>query len=480
MKKTTLIVTALAMVLGLAQCKKEQTPTNDAPQGAPITLTVVGSENNDSKVVVDPTGNPNYATVAFENDDVIYVGYNNQYVGQLTYTNGAFSGNVNIAEPVGEQPLHFYFLGGKGFTPTFDANNTTASVVISDQTSKYPVISYNPSNENYIGAGAYTAKLMNKCSIMKFVKDSPLTTSLPVCITGMNNKVTVDFSQAGNGFTYTQDGDGLITMPAPASESGETWAIVLPQPALSEEGKVGTAYFVDDDTYTGIRPAIQAIEPNKYYNKGIEVEIKLTEVEWTPDEILTGLNENYNENYLGFDVLSFEAKGILLEIFPHPGVDYEGASPFSIFEYMDALMEEGAEIARRPFWLITPTISSSESGQNIGAVAFSSVQYKIRKIEIISNEFIDYEGNDGYPTTNLSGFVELNKVKSYGEGWRWAPGDDRIVWEGSSSVKVVPDLGATGDFGEEEFEDYSGYQLSVLAVDLSKLVFYVEEEVSSK
>lgn len=475
MKKTTLIVTALAMVLGLAQCKKEQTPTNDAPQGTPITLTVVGSENNDSKVDVDPAGNPNYATLAFETGDVIYVGYNNQYVGQLTYTNGAFSGNVNIDEQEGDQPLHFYFLGGTGFNTTFDANNTTASVVISNQTSKYPVISYNPSNENYTGAGAYTAKLMNKCSIMKFVKDSPLTTSLPVCITGMNNKVTVDFSQsaaASNGFTYTQDGDGLITMPAPAPESGETWAIVLPQPALSEEGKVGTAYFVGDDTYTGIRPAIQAIEPNKYYNKGIEVEIKLTEVEWTPDEILAVL-EDHNEDYLGYEVLSFEAKGISLETFPHPGVDYEGTSPFSIFEYMDATMEDGAANVTRPFWFINPTISSSESGQNIGAVAFSSVQYKIRKIEIISNDFIDYDGNNGYPTTTLT-FVELNKVKSYGEGWRWAPGDDRIVWEGSSSVNVVPDLGATGGFGEEEFEDYSSYQLSVLAVDLSKLVFYVE------
>lgn len=472
MKKTTLIVTALAMVLGLAQCKKEQTPTNDAPQGTPITLTVVGSENNDSKVVVDPVGNPNYATVAFETGDIIYVGYNNQYVGQLTYTNGAFSGNVNIAEPVDEQPLHFYFLGGTGFNTTLDANNTTASVVISDQTSKYPVISYNPSNENYTGAGAYTAKLMNKCSIMKFVKDSPATNSLPVCITGMNNKVTVNFSQsavAGNGFTYTQDGDGLITMPAPASESGETWAIVLPQPALSEEGKVGTAYFVGDDTYTGIRPAIQAIEPNKYYNKGIKVEIKLTEVEWTPAEIFADLDE-----YLGYDILSFELKEISLETFPHPDEEvYSGESPYAIIEYADAKMEEGAKDVRLPFWEINPTIFSSETGKNIGAVAFSSDRYKIRKIEIISSdEFIDYNGKEGYPKSSLK-FLELSKVNSYGEGWSWTPGDDRIVWEGSSSVNAVPDLGAFVDA-----DDYDGIVdglFNVLAVDLSRLVFYVEE-----
>lgn len=466
MKKTTLIVTALAMVLGLAQCKKEQTPTNDAPQGTPITLTVVGSENNDSKVDVDPTGNPNYATVAFENDDVIYVGYNNQYVGQLTYTNGAFSGNVNIDAPVGDQPLHFYFLGGTGFTPTFDANNTTASVVISDQTSKYPVISYNPSNENYTGAGNYTAKLMNKCSIIKFVKDSPLATSLPVCITGMNNKVTVDFSQsaaAGNGFTYTQDGDGLITMPAPASESGETWAIVLPQPALSEEGKVGTAYFVGNDTYTGIRPAIQAIEPNKYYNKGIEVEIKLTKVEWTPDNFLEA---GLNEDLLGWDIFSFTLNDISLEIFPNPEEE-DGALPCIMFQVMDAYMEQGGEKVLRPLWLINPTISSSETGHNIGAVAFSSDLYKIRKIEIISDLFIDYDGNVRYPKSSL-GFVDLDKVDSFGEGWSWAPGDDRIVWEGSSSVSTVPELGATG------VEDYFYDGRNVLAVDLSRLVFYVE------
>lgn len=52
----------------------------------PITLTVDGGNNN-SRVIVDPAGAEGYATVNFETNDVIYVGYNNVYVGTLTYSN---------------------------------------------------------------------------------------------------------------------------------------------------------------------------------------------------------------------------------------------------------------------------------------------------------------------------------------------------------------------------------------------------------
>lgn len=133
----------------------------------PITLTVDGGNNN-SRVIVDPAGAEGYATVNFETNDVIYVGYNNVYVGTLTYSNGTFSGSVNIDSYDGIKPLHFYFLGGVGFTPTIDETNNTATVNNSNQTTKYPVISYAPSKQAFTGAGAYSAKLQNKVSIMKF------------------------------------------------------------------------------------------------------------------------------------------------------------------------------------------------------------------------------------------------------------------------------------------------------------------------
>ena len=134
----TYFMMALALVLGFTQCKKEQVPANNESEGVRITLTVDGG-NNGSKVIVDPNAPQGYATVTFESDDIIYVGYNSAYVGTLTYSGSSFSGTLDITTTVPGEHLHFYFLGGKGFSPVIDDN--TVSVNISDQSSKYPVIS---------------------------------------------------------------------------------------------------------------------------------------------------------------------------------------------------------------------------------------------------------------------------------------------------------------------------------------------------
>lgn len=272
--KTALL--ALAILLITPSCKKKVaepvTPTN----GVNITLNV----DDNSKVIVDPTNNGqnDMASVKFETGDIVYVGYNNAYVGSLSYTStgentGYFSGSVNIASVVGEQPLHFYFLGGKGFTSDFDGN--TATVNISDQTSKYPVISYNHSTRPYDGAGTYSAKLICKCSIMKFNVTTP--SNSPICITGMNNKVTVDFtspSEADNGFSYSANSEdgGLIKMRGGSGSPATKWAIVLPQGQLSA-GSAGSIYANNGTytTFTGSRPLIHAIESNKYYHDGGDV-----------------------------------------------------------------------------------------------------------------------------------------------------------------------------------------------------------------
>ena len=276
MRRMTYFVMALAMVLGLAQCKKEQ-PAQNETEGVFITLTLDGGNSN-SRVNVDPTGNNglyNYATVQYEEGDVIYVGYNGSYVGQLTCQSGntTFSGNINVTEEQATQPLDLYFLGGKDFAlPTIDEENNTATLVISDQTASYPVISY--AHSTYQN-GSHHAKLMNKCSIMKFNVTTP--SSAAICITGMNNKVTLNFNPetegTDEGFTYginTEDG-GLIKMPA-KDESNETWAIVLPQGAYEEEGAEGTVYS-EDHSYTGKRPVLPAIQSNKYLADGIAMTV---------------------------------------------------------------------------------------------------------------------------------------------------------------------------------------------------------------
>ena len=217
MKKLGLFALAFALVLGMSQCKKENnTASNDEGVKVPITLNVNG---NSSRVAVEgSTG-----VVTFENGDVIHVVSDGTYVGTLTYNGTQFSGE--ITEPTVGQKLQFYFLGNK--TPEFNSDNTGCSVVISDQTTELPVISYAPSRENYqVGKTDYNATLLNKCALVKF--DVTTASNAATCIMGLNNKVTVAF--ATNEFTYSQEGEGIVTLPA---FSGEKWAILLPQEAIT-------------------------------------------------------------------------------------------------------------------------------------------------------------------------------------------------------------------------------------------------------
>lgn len=279
MRRTLYFVMALALVLGLSQCKKEQPlePTNEG-NVVNITLNVdggasTGSATGGSRAEVDPPH------VNFVEGDTILVASDGKYVGYLVHNGTTFSGG--ITDPTAGQPLYFYFLGNKIKVSTLTAGTTNECTVnISDQTGypALPVISMAPSEETYPSDGnVYTASLHNKCSLMKFNVTTPSVA--PICFTGMNNEVTVNFMQAAsdadnNGFSYgmsAADG-GLIKMKGgTGSYTPEAyWAIVLPQGACDP----GTATSIG---YTGIRPAIHEISMNQYYSEGIDNVIVTTE-----------------------------------------------------------------------------------------------------------------------------------------------------------------------------------------------------------
>ena len=256
MKRISTIIMALVMVMTMAQCKKnEETNLNKT-----VTITLDVKGNNGSKVVVNPTT----GTVDFETGDKVYVGSGGKYVGFLTHNGSKFVGN--ITNPAEGQPLQFYFLGNVTPNETLTAGTTEeCSVIISDQTEHLPVISCAPSFENYVaGVTAYTGHLLNKCALVKFNVTTP--SNSPICITGMKNKVTVDFTQ--NTMTPSMDGEGVIKLPAGAGENVEEWAILLPQEALEE----GYAYS-DDGDYKGAYLGIPVIEGNGYLADGINVVI---------------------------------------------------------------------------------------------------------------------------------------------------------------------------------------------------------------
>ena len=259
MKKISIIMVAFAMVLSMTQCKKNEA-TN---QYETVTITLTVKHNNGAKVDV----NPATGTVDFETGDKVYVGSGGKYVGFLTHNGTNFVGN--ITNPTEGQPLQFYFLGNVTPQETLSAGTTEeCSVIISDQTEHLPVISCAPSFENYVsGVTAYTGHLLNKCALVKFNVTTP--SNSPICITGMKNKVTVDFSQ--NTVTPSMDGEGVIKLPAGGGENVEKWAILLPQEAL-EEGEEGSAFSFDGN-YRGTRPVIPVISINGYLINGINVSI---------------------------------------------------------------------------------------------------------------------------------------------------------------------------------------------------------------
>ena len=271
-RKGTALLLACVMLLGFTQCKKEQTIEPVQNEGVRITLDV-DSGNNGSKVIVNPTGHtdPNYATVTFENGDIIYVGNNGKYCGYLEHNGTNFAGTVN---PESEDDyLHFYFMGNKG------AKSQPSSVSITDQTSKYPVISYARSKTLYNSeVSTYSAKLQNYCAIVRFTTTN---INVPITIEGMNNTVTVNFaannaatSTTGEPYAFSKTGDGEITLHAESST--ERWAILLPQ------GEVTTAMAYADGYVSNSTFTVPAIAANTYHSTGISV--SMTEVKFSVGE----------------------------------------------------------------------------------------------------------------------------------------------------------------------------------------------------
>ena len=288
-----MIMAAIALVFGMAQCKKQEQPTQNGDNIVPITLDV--RANSGAKIDVNTTN----GAVKFEMGDVVYVASGQKFVGTLTHNGATFAGN--LTNPTENEPLYFFFLGNK--TPLEDltaGTSTSCSVVISDQTSKLPVISFATSNETFTGAGLYTAYFLNKAALVKFDVTSASPNTTTTIIKGMNNKVTVDF--ATNGFGYSQVDEGRITL---ASGNGEQWAILLPQPALAE-GESGTIYS-GDKCYKGARPAMPLINANDWLTDGIALTVGTTA---SPTGAITGLftiNENGDQVWISQGNLKYSA-----------------------------------------------------------------------------------------------------------------------------------------------------------------------------
>ena len=351
MKRLGMILMASLLLLGFTQCKKEQPTNQNETEGVRITLTVDGG--NGSKVNVNPNASEGYATVAFETGDIIYVGNNGAYCGYLTHNGTNFSGTVT---PTSEADyLHFYFMGNKG-----PADSEPTSVSITDQTGKYPVISYAHSKDLFDSdVHSYTAKLQNYCSIVKFTTNS-IPTATAVTVKGMKNTVSVNFgannaaaSTSGSPYTFTTSGDGDITLHAESTT--ERWAILLEQNVVN--GATVTASGYNNSTCN-----VPKISNNTYNNSGVGIEMTTT-ITWNSSTVnginisngsftnsgitVTSNSSNAKWNYSGLissidlknisDKLTFSTgdgtiKEIVITLDPSSGGSVDG-TPSSVWSY---------------------------------------------------------------------------------------------------------------------------------------------------
>ena len=289
MKKFSTIIMAIALALGLVQCKKNETPaTPDEPVAVEkwvrITLSV-GGGGRDMDTVYPGTG-----AVVYQEGDIIYVGNTGLYRGKLEYHNGTFSGLV--ADPTPKDYLHFYYLGKLTPNPAPRINETTDfTVSIADQTSELNVISYGRSTTKYINEKtAYTCMLMNKCGLVKFMAwPTPSTTNNTVTISAMKTTATISFDSINPGITPTAD-TGIVTLhKLRGSDPAERWAILLPQDSVKAKVSYINGATGNSITQTITMPEIKA---NTFYGgySGISVGIEWVDLGLTSGRLWAACN----------------------------------------------------------------------------------------------------------------------------------------------------------------------------------------------
>ena len=298
MKRIGTMLMAALLLLGLSQCKKQQTDEPETDEGVYITVDVnggasTGSATDGSRVIVDPNAPGGYATVAFEEGDKLYVSYRGYYRGYLTYDGSKFCGKITVYRATGTNGyqrdyLHFYFVGS--FEPNINlppspggvqSGYNTFSVNIGDQTDKYPVIAYGHSTNMYSEETAdYSAKLDIYCSIMKVTIEGAGTANT-VTLRGMNNVVTVTVKDTVNfadptasPFTFSSSPEGYGEIMFHNQSDNEKWAVVLPQDAVLAQ--------LCCDGFKDVFVSVPEITADRYYDDDIDA-ITLTPGTTTSD-----------------------------------------------------------------------------------------------------------------------------------------------------------------------------------------------------
>ena len=267
MKKLSTIIMALALVLGMSQCKKQETTSNDNG-GDMVYITLEVSNGENVSMNVDNGSrhdlSPRLGMVKFENGDVLHVGYNGKYIGQLTYQDGAFGGTLPEATSGVTDNLHFYFLGGKGKgSDSPSANATSFTFSIADQHDVLPVLCYGASTQTYGNGTKYSAVLEYKCALVKFDLVNHVE-DYSVKLKNVPTQATVNFANPTATTAIVAKANQTnanMTLYGEPGNAAYRWAILLP----------GTNLDNAEGLTIGSTVANHVMDNNMYIDEGISI-----------------------------------------------------------------------------------------------------------------------------------------------------------------------------------------------------------------
>ena len=267
MKRLSTIIMALALVLGMSQCKKQETTSNDNG-GDMVYITLEVSNGENVSMNVDNGSrhdmSPRLGMVKFENGDVLHVGYNGKYIGQLTYQDGAFGGTLPEATSGVSDNLHFYFLGGKGKgSDSPSANATSFTFSIADQHDVLPVLCYGASTQTYGNDTKYSAVLEYKCALVRFDLENH-GEDYSVTLNNVPTQATVNFANptATTAIVATEgQTNANMTLYGEPGNAAYRWAILLKDTNLDDA----------EDLTIDNTVANHVMDNNNYINGGISI-----------------------------------------------------------------------------------------------------------------------------------------------------------------------------------------------------------------
>ena len=251
MKKLTVAFVSIAILIGLAGCKKNnETTLQETVKCYPFTIDVEG----DAKAGITPQGSGAHAE--FKRGDVIYVAYKGKFVGSCKkFVNFSGSNNgLHITDTDSPEPLELYYLGATQIDTVTNGNannfwteeelwnyiginnivpNPTAikaHVSISKQNvsslvGSLPIIAYGKTNEKFdpsVSPKNYTATLSHKCALVKFVVDKDIPEDADIFIYGLNNMVYAYFDKEA-GKAAGADDDGFLFKIEPGTRKTSSY-----------------------------------------------------------------------------------------------------------------------------------------------------------------------------------------------------------------------------------------------------------------